>query len=89
MTRRASLPTMTTDELMARACPIIRDIGWAHYFSPEAEATAAQLGLDLFTLYALGRGGVLGDVEVPVQTVTRSCPQLASAVLGSSGTWAM
>jgi len=63
VTRRASLPTMTTDELMARACPIIRDIGWAHYFSPEAEATAAGLGLDLFTLYALGRGGVLGDVE--------------------------
>ena len=54
---------MTTDELMARACPIIRDIGWAHFFSPEAEATAAHLGLDLFTLYALGRGGVLGDVE--------------------------
>jgi hypothetical protein len=54
---------MTTDELMAVACPVIRDIGWAHYFSPEAEATAARLGVDLFTLYALGRGGVLGDVE--------------------------
>lgn len=54
---------MTTDELMARACPIIRDIGWAHYFSPEAEAAAADIGIDLFTLYALGRGGVLGDVE--------------------------
>ena len=54
---------MTTDELMARACPIIRDIGWAHYFSPEAEATAASIGIDLFALYAVGRGGVLGDVE--------------------------
>jgi hypothetical protein len=54
---------MTTDELMARACPIIRDIGWAHYFSPEAEAVAADLGIDIFTLYAVGRGGVLGDVE--------------------------
>jgi hypothetical protein len=54
---------MTTDELMARACPIIRDIGWAHFFSPEAEAAAADIGIDLFTLYALGRGGVLGDVE--------------------------
>ena len=54
---------MTTDELMARACPIIRDIGWAHYFSPEAEAAAATLGIDLYSLYVLGRGGVLGDVE--------------------------
>ena len=54
---------MTTEELMARACPIIRDIGWAHYFAPEAEAAAAKIGIDLFTLYAVGRGGVLGDVE--------------------------
>ena len=54
---------MTTDELLARACPIIRDIGWAHYFAPEAEAAAAKIGIDLFTLYAVGRGGVLGDVE--------------------------
>jgi hypothetical protein len=54
---------MTTDELMAKACPIIRDIGWAHFFSPEAEVAAADIGIDLFTLYALGRGGVLGDVE--------------------------
>ena len=50
---------MTTDELMARACPIIRDIGWAHYFSPEAETVAADIGIDIFTLYAVGRGGVL------------------------------
>lgn len=54
---------MTTDELIAHACPIIRDIGWAHYFAPEAESAAADLGIDLFTLYAIGRGGVLGDVE--------------------------
>jgi len=54
---------MTTDELMARACPIIRDIGWAHYFSPEAEAAAARIGIDVFTFYGIGRGGVLGDVE--------------------------
>lgn len=54
---------MTTDELLSRACPVIRDIGWAHYFAPEAESAAARLGIDIFTLYALGRGGVLGDVE--------------------------
>jgi hypothetical protein len=57
---------MIIDELMARACPIIRDIGWAHYFAPEAEAAAAKIGIDLFTLYAVGRGGVLGDVEAVV-----------------------
>ena len=54
---------MTTDELMARACPIVHDIGFAHFFSPEAESAAADIGIDLFTLYMLGRGGVLGDVE--------------------------
>jgi len=54
---------MTTDELMARACPIIREVGAAHFFAPEAETAAADLGIDLFTLYVLGRGGVLGDVE--------------------------
>ena len=54
---------MTTDELVARACPIIRDIGWAYFFSPEAEAVAAGLGLDIFSFYVVGRGGVLGDVE--------------------------
>jgi hypothetical protein len=54
---------MTTQELMDRACPIIRDIGWAHFFSPEAEAAAARIGIDVFTLYCVGRGGVLGDVE--------------------------
>ena len=54
---------MTTDELLGRACPIIRDIGWAHFFSPEAESAASDIGIDLFTLYAIGRGGVLGDVE--------------------------
>jgi hypothetical protein len=54
---------MTTDDLMARACPIIQNIGAAHFFSPEAETAAAEIGIDLFTLYILGRGGVLGDVE--------------------------
>jgi hypothetical protein len=54
---------MTTDELLDHACPVIGDIGWAHYFGPEAEAAAAKIGIDIFTLYAIGRGGVLGDVE--------------------------
>jgi hypothetical protein len=54
---------MTTDELLARACPVIRDNGWAYYFVPETEARGKELGLDLFQFYLLGRGGVLGDVE--------------------------
>lgn len=54
---------MTTDELIAQACPVIQRIGAAHFFAPEAETAAADLGVDLFTFYVLGRGGVLGDVE--------------------------
>ena len=57
---------MTTDELMARVCPRIRDNGWAYYFVPETEAEGKELGLDLFQFYVLGRGGVLGDVEAEV-----------------------
>jgi hypothetical protein len=57
---------MTTDELMARVCPLIRDNGWAYYFVPETEARAKELGLDIFQFYVLGRGGVLGDVEPEV-----------------------
>jgi len=57
---------MTTDELIARACPIIRDTGWAYYFTPETGARGTELGLDLFRFYFLGRGGVLGDVEAEV-----------------------
>jgi hypothetical protein len=57
---------MTTDELLARACPPIRDNGWAYYFVPETEAKGKELGLDLFQFYVLGRGGVLGDVEPEV-----------------------
>jgi hypothetical protein len=57
---------VTTDELMARACPIIRDTGWAYYVTPETGARAKELGLDLFRFYFLGRGGVLGDVEAEV-----------------------
>jgi len=54
---------MDVDELLARACPLVANVGYAHFFSPEAEAAAASIGIDLFSLYAIGRGGVLGDVE--------------------------
>jgi len=54
---------MTPDELVAAACPKIRDLGFAYYFVPETLAKGDALGLDLFHFYVLGRGGVLGDVE--------------------------
>jgi len=54
---------MTNEELIAAACPIIRDTGWAFYFAPDTLARGAELGLDGLQFYVLGRGGVLGDVE--------------------------
>jgi len=59
---------MTTQELIDRVCPKIRDLGWAHYFTPETVAVGEGLGLDIFTFYFLGRGGVLGDVRAEVVT---------------------
>ncbi len=57
---------MTPDELVAAACPTIRDLGWAYYFLPETAAKGERFGLDVFELYFLGRGGVLGDCEARV-----------------------
>jgi len=37
------------------------DLGSAFYWSPQAAARAEAIGLDVFGLYAGGRGGVLGD----------------------------
>lgn len=36
-------------------------VGAAFYFSPEAAARAGGIGLDVVSLYAAGRGAVLGD----------------------------
>lgn len=57
---------MNDQELVATACPIIRDFGWQFYFTPATAARGAQLGLDPVQFYAMGRGGVLGDVEPAV-----------------------
>ncbi len=57
---------MLTQELVTDVSPLIADIGYRYYFAPETEAVAEELGLDLFSFYFLGRGGVLGDVEAPV-----------------------
>ena len=39
------------------------DIGASFYFHADTLARGTELGLDGFRFYALGRGGVLGDVE--------------------------
>ncbi|MDQ6840064.1 MAG: hypothetical protein M3137_17470 [Actinomycetota bacterium] len=53
-------------ELVTEVSPLIADMGYRYYFAPETEAVGKELGLDLFSFYFLGRGGVLGDVEWPV-----------------------
>lgn len=57
---------MLTQELVTDVSPLIADIGYRYYFAPDTEAVAGEFGLDLFSFYFLGRGGVLGDVEAPV-----------------------
>ena len=57
---------MTPDELIAIACPQIRDLGWAYYFTPETMAVGQSVGLEDFDFYYAGRGGVLGNVEPSV-----------------------
>jgi hypothetical protein len=44
----------------ATAAPL-NELGSAFYFSPQAAARAGAIGLDVFLLYAGGRGGILGD----------------------------
>ena len=53
------------DTLTAIAGPT-GDIGAAFYFHPDTVAAGKELGLNGFTFYILGRGGVLGDVPPAV-----------------------
>ncbi len=57
---------MDTQKLIDEASPTIGDTGWAFYFVPSTIARGADLGLDMFEFYFLGRGGVLGDVDASV-----------------------
>jgi hypothetical protein len=57
---------MKTADLVATASPLAAEIGPAFYFDGPTVARGAELGLDVFQFYALGRGGVLGNVETPV-----------------------
>jgi hypothetical protein len=56
---------MQPTEIM-RATDAIYSIGQAFYFHPDTLARGKEAGLDGFRFYALGRGGVLGDVEPAV-----------------------
>jgi hypothetical protein len=57
---------MDTHAFLDEACASVNDLGWQFYFVPSTLARGADLGLDAFEFYFLGRGGVLGDVEAPV-----------------------
>ncbi len=50
------------DTASAIAAPL-GTVGAAFYFSPEASARAEEIGIDVVTLYAAGRGGVLGGLS--------------------------
>jgi hypothetical protein len=56
----------TTADLVSSASAKIGAFGSAFYFVPETGEVAKQNGIDVFRLYFLGRGGVLGDVEPSV-----------------------
>lgn len=57
---------METLELVRTVSPMLGTLGAAWYFTPETMQIGADVGLDGFRFYFLGRGGVLGDVEWPV-----------------------
>ncbi|HEX3796521.1 MAG TPA: hypothetical protein VHV57_18650 [Acidimicrobiales bacterium] len=57
---------MKSEALVAIASPLAAEVGPAFYFDGATVARGAELGLDVFQFYALGRGGVLGNVETPV-----------------------
>jgi len=59
---------MDTTTLVGTVCPKIAAHGWAFFFAPETTAVGEELGLDPLQFYAVGRGGVLGDVDADVIT---------------------
>jgi hypothetical protein len=52
---------MDATETAVALGPPIGAVGAAFYFTPQATARAEGIGLDVVSLYAAGRGGVLGD----------------------------
>jgi hypothetical protein len=54
---------MSIEEFAREAGKKIGPMGGAFMMSPSAGAAGESAGLDFFSYYALGRGGVLGDVD--------------------------
>jgi hypothetical protein len=57
---------MTPQEICRAIAEPTGPVGAAFYFHADTLARGKELGLDGFRFYALGRGGVLGDVEADV-----------------------
>ncbi len=57
---------MDTITLVTTASPTINAAGAAFMFASSTAAAGETLGLDGLSMYALGRGGVLGDVDADV-----------------------
>ena len=54
---------MEINEFLNEVCPIIKDRGWAYYFADSTAKLGQENGVDVLTLYFIGRGGVIGDVD--------------------------
>jgi len=63
---RGTLQRITPEEISRAIAEPTGPVGAAFYFHPDTMARGKELGLDGFRFYALGRGGVLGDVEAGV-----------------------
>ena len=61
---------MSLKEFTRKAGKRIGPIGGAFMLHPETGARGDEIGLDFFGYYALGRGGVLGDVDGDVVAST-------------------
>jgi hypothetical protein len=57
---------MTPRDVISAVAAPTGDLAAAYYFHPDTLARGKELGLDGFRFYAVGRGGVLGDVEPEV-----------------------
>ena len=57
---------MTPLELAQRLARPVGTIGAGFYFDPGTAEAAAALGINVYEFYGLGRGGVLGNVDVEV-----------------------
>ena len=55
---------MTSLELAQQLAGPIGALGAAFYFDPGTVEAASALGINVYEFYGLGRGGVLGDVDV-------------------------